>query len=134
MPEIVGIIEAELSSFEAPQADPHILIQANGLVLGLFTSAFEYRSRNRPKYQLSRAFVQPWTSDLSLLQSLRHLFDVTVNLRPGDSQVSSKDGEGALGKYNMQQELTDQLRGLAGCLFKVYDDRLGFMDRWVFLC
>jgi hypothetical protein len=128
VPEIVSIVEAELSSLEVSQTDPNFLVQANGLVLALFTNGFEYRSRNRAQYQLNRVFVQPWTSDPSLLQNLRHLFDITVKLRTRP-QTSSMESEGLLGNYNIQQDLTEQLRELASCLFRVYNDRLEFMDR-----
>lgn len=130
VPEIASIVEAQLSTLEASQADLHLLLQANGLVLALFTNAFDYRSQNRTKYQLSRAFVQPWTSDPSLLHDLRQLFDTTVNFRTRSQ--NTKIFEGLSGK-NIQQDLTDQLRELANCLFRVYDDRLQFMHRCVFL-
>lgn len=126
MPEIVSIVGT--SSLETSHGDPRLLLQANGLVLSLFTNAFEYRSRNRAKYQLGRTLVQPWTSDANLLQNLRLLFDTTVKLK-ARSRNSSTGIEGLLGNIDIQQGLTDQLRELASSLFRVYNDRLESMDK-----
>ena len=128
VPEIVGIISSELSSSEASQTSLNLLAQANGLVQALFTNAFQYRTHNRAKYQLSRAFVQPWTSEPNLLLNLRRLFDITVQFRIRVPQPSLAANNGVLGRDNPQDVLTPQLRELASYLFRVYSDRLDFLE------
>ncbi|KAF8580879.1 hypothetical protein K439DRAFT_263579 [Ramaria rubella] len=124
VPELVDAIKSESPSSDV--SDPDLFVQANGLVLALFTAAFQHRSHNRAKYQLDRAFVQPWTSEPILLLNLRHLFETTVTLRM--QLTSSKDGSSGIEKHSYQDNLTFQLRELASCLFRAYNDRLEFLN------
>jgi nuclear pore complex protein Nup133 len=103
-------------------------LQANALVEALFNNAFNYRSNNRATYQLTQPNVQPWTSDPNLIQELHYLFEVTANMRT--QILAGSDSDEADFGPNIKQELTRQLRELASCLFKVYADRLDFLERY----
>ena len=111
--------------------DAQLVIQSSGLVEALFTTAFNYRAQNRPKYQLTTPVVQPWTSDSVLLSNLRHLFEMVANLDPHISVVGrasqSYSNKGVHGPIALH------LEELAGCLFKAYSDRLEYLNGYVIL-
>lgn len=121
--EILTIVKSEMfSSDPAAQVDPHLLILAQGvgLVNALLSSAFNYRSQNRAKYQLTHPYVSPWTSEPRLLLNVRQLFEMIATAKAYDA--SSSD----------ESEYTGHLlEQLASCLFKIYNDRLDCLNRYV---
>ncbi|KAF8522246.1 Non-repetitive/WGA-negative nucleoporin C-terminal-domain-containing protein [Hysterangium stoloniferum] len=127
VPLIVGQVQPEKTPVTSQQINLKLLLQANELIEALFSNAFTYRSNNRATYQLTQPHVQPWTSDSSLIQELRYLFEVTAVARTQTHATSSSDGDN-FGAPSIREELTRQLRELASSLFKAYSDRLEFLE------
>ncbi|KAI9466341.1 hypothetical protein BJY52DRAFT_1367647 [Lactarius psammicola] len=63
---------------EAPANIPNILSEANGIVLTILNSAFEYRDYNAGVYGVALPFVKPWTSKPEVINVVLELFDVTT--------------------------------------------------------
>lgn len=97
-----------------------LLLQACALVDTLFASVFAYRSRCYSRYHLSDLMFQQWTSEPDLLSSSRQLFETACDyMETSESSV--------------EEEFRLLLQRLASHLFRIFNDRLQYLNLCVSL-
>jgi len=96
-----------------------ILSQANGIVLTILNSAFEYRDYNAGVYGVESTFFRPWTSKPEVINVILELFDATTTYiqNLGESPDEHK-----------AREPNSQLPDLASALFASVHERMGWLQ------
>ncbi|KAF8921233.1 hypothetical protein CPB85DRAFT_1428242 [Mucidula mucida] len=100
----------------AAQDLAELLPEANRVVLCILKSAFDYRDYNKGVYGLALPMINPWTSDINIIEVVRGLFDQTTK-QIETPMPSPRD-----------QELRAQLPELAYVLFACMHERLEWIE------
>ncbi|KAI9509614.1 Non-repetitive/WGA-negative nucleoporin C-terminal-domain-containing protein [Russula earlei] len=104
---------------DVPANVPDILSEANGIVLTILDSAFEYRDYNAAVYGVEAPFVKPWTSKPEVINVVLELFDATTtyiqNLGVSPDEHKSR-------------EPNSQLPHLASTLFACVHERMSWLQ------
>ncbi|KAH9043103.1 hypothetical protein EDB85DRAFT_1855669 [Lactarius pseudohatsudake] len=104
---------------ESPTNIPNILSEANGIVLTILNSAFEYRDYNASVYGVGLPFVKPWTSKPEVINVVLELFDVTTTYL---QSIGESSGE------HSSREPNSQLPDLASALFASVHERMSWLQ------
>ncbi|KAI0302174.1 Non-repetitive/WGA-negative nucleoporin C-terminal-domain-containing protein [Russula brevipes] len=104
---------------DVPANIPNILSEANGVVLTILNSAFEYRDYNAGVYGVESPFVKPWTSKPEVINVVLELFDATTTYvqNLGESPDEHK-----------AREPNSQLPDLASALFASVHERMSWLQ------
>ncbi|KAH9079551.1 Non-repetitive/WGA-negative nucleoporin C-terminal-domain-containing protein [Lactarius deliciosus] len=104
---------------ESPTNIPNILSEANGIVLTILNSAFEYRDYNASVYGVGLPFVKPWTSKPEVINVVLELFDVTTTYLQSIGESSDE---------HSSREPNSQLPDLASALFASVHERMSWLQ------
>jgi nuclear pore complex protein Nup133 len=104
---------------ETPTNVPNILSEANGIVLTILNSAFEYRDYNAGVYGVGLPFVKPWTSKPEVINVVLELFDVTTTYLQNFGETSDE---------HASREPDSQLPDLASALFASVHERMSWLQ------
>ncbi|KAK0500496.1 hypothetical protein EDD18DRAFT_1307884 [Armillaria luteobubalina] len=95
------------------------IAEANRIVLIL--SAFDYREYNLGVYGIDLPMINPWTSDINVIDVVRGLFDTATNLV---ESVTASAGHAI-----RDDETAEQLPELAAILFACMQERVDYLSR-----
>ncbi|KAN0123739.1 Non-repetitive/WGA-negative nucleoporin C-terminal domain containing protein [Russula decolorans] len=104
---------------DVPANMTDVLSEANGIVLTILNSAFEYRDYNAGVYGVEPPFVKPWTSKPEVINVVLELFDATTTYvqHLGESPDEHK-----------AREPNSQLPDLASALFASVHERMSWLQ------
>ncbi|PBL03649.1 hypothetical protein ARMGADRAFT_1095393 [Armillaria gallica] len=97
------------------------IAEANRIVLTVLRSAFDYREYNQGVYGIDLPMINPWTSDINVINVVQGLFDATTRLV--ESVTAS------VGHAITDDETAEQLPELAAILFACMQERLDYLSR-----
>ncbi|KAK0469814.1 Non-repetitive/WGA-negative nucleoporin C-terminal-domain-containing protein [Desarmillaria tabescens] len=97
------------------------IAEANRIVLTVLRSAFDYREYNKGVYGIDPPMINPWTSDVNVINVVQGLFDATTRLV--ESVIAGA------GRAITEDETTEQLPELAAILFACMQERLDYLSR-----
>lgn len=117
LPHIRDGTRRQLGDVPANMTD--VLSEANGIILTILNSAFEYRDYNAGVYGVEPPFVKPWTSKPEVINVVLELFDATTTYvqHLGKSPDEHKD-----------REPNSQLPDLASALFASVHERMSWLQ------
>ncbi|KAH9966798.1 Non-repetitive/WGA-negative nucleoporin C-terminal-domain-containing protein [Russula dissimulans] len=95
-----------------------ILSEANGVVLTILNSAFEYRDYNAGVYGVESTFVRPWTSKPEVINVVLELFDATTTYIQNLGEAPDEQ---------KARQPNSQLPDLASALFASVHERMGWL-------
>ena len=122
LPYVMDIIPK--STHELGRSLSVALPEANRVVLVVLRAALDYRDYNLGVYGIDLPMLRPWTSKMSIIDIILHLFDTTTRL----VESPSFNNEAVwMSKLNMQ------LPELASILFSCIHERLEWLGRYVFV-
>ncbi|KAH9981165.1 Non-repetitive/WGA-negative nucleoporin C-terminal-domain-containing protein [Lactifluus volemus] len=104
---------------EVPATRPSVLSEANGIVLTILNSAFEYRDYNAGVYGVELPFVKPWTSKPEVINVVLELFDITTTYVQDLGEAPEE---------HKSREPNSQLPDLASALFACVHERMGWLQ------
>ncbi len=84
-------------------------------------SAFDYREYNQGVYGIDLPMINPWTSDINVINVVQGLFDATTRLV---ESVTASAGHAIT-----DDETAEQLPELAAILFACMQERLDYLSR-----
>lgn len=88
----------------------------------ILESGWTYRETNSGVYGISLPFIKPWTSEPPIADVLMDLFDSTTKVL---AQSSADHPDHAQSKESIRQ-----LPPLAAAVFRAFQERLSWLDRW----
>ncbi|KAK0193758.1 Non-repetitive/WGA-negative nucleoporin C-terminal-domain-containing protein [Armillaria mellea] len=97
------------------------IAEANRIVLIVLRSAFDYREYNQGVYGIDLPMINPWTSDINVINVVQGLFDATTRLV---ESVTASAGHAIT-----DDETAEQLPELAAILFACMQERLDYLSR-----
>ncbi|KAK0450161.1 Non-repetitive/WGA-negative nucleoporin C-terminal-domain-containing protein [Armillaria borealis] len=97
------------------------IAEANRIVLTVLRSAFDYREYNQGVYGIDLPMINPWTSDINVINVVQGLFDATTWLV---ESVTASAGHAIT-----DDETAEQLPELAAILFACMQERLDYLSK-----
>ncbi|KAF8478553.1 Non-repetitive/WGA-negative nucleoporin C-terminal-domain-containing protein [Russula ochroleuca] len=104
---------------DVPANLPGVLSEANGIILTILNSAFEYRDYNAGVYGVEPPFVKPWTSKPEVINVILELFDATTTYVQHLGEAPDE---------HKAREPNSQFPDLASALFASVHERMNWLQ------
>ncbi|EIW51716.1 uncharacterized protein TRAVEDRAFT_136690 [Trametes versicolor FP-101664 SS1] len=117
LPQVAELVRRSSSEMGGKTAET--IPQANQIALTILQSAHSYREYNLGVYGIVLPMINPWTSQIEIVDIVNELFQRTTLL----VETPSGDSEAAESKKVPRQQLPE----LAACLFRCIQERLDWL-------